>query len=279
MAKKSTKTLMKPSKATVALSSYSQFIKSLKEKVRSAQLKASIAVNQELIKLYWELGKDVVERQEKEGWGSKVIEKIAKDLQNEFPGIEGFSRTNLFRMRAFYTAYKIVPQAVGQLDDLPIFRIPWGHNAIIIEKVENVKERLWYANMTIEEGWSREELIGSIKRHWFKRYGKAITNFEARLPALQSRLAQEATKDPYYFDFLELNDAHVEKDVEDGLLDCIEKFMRELGQGFTFYGRQVPLNVGGKDFYIDLLFYNVKLRCYYVIELLCGAPHKSSYVA
>lgn len=267
MAKKSIKSLAKASKTSVSLSGYSQFIKSLKEKVRSAQLRAFLSVNRELIQLYWEIGKDVVDRQEKDGWGSKVIERVAKDLQSAFPGVEGFSRTNLFRMRAFYLSYKIVPQSVGQLEALPIFRIPWGHNAIIIEKIENVNERLWYANMTIEEGWSREELIGSIKRHWFKRYGKAITNFESRLPALQSRLAQEATKDPYYFDFLELKDAHVEKDIEDGLLDRIEKFMRELGQGFTFYGRQVSLEVGGKDFYIDLLFYNVKLRCYYVIEL------------
>lgn len=264
MAKKPTKSLIK---ASTSLSDYTQFIKSLKEKVRSAQVRASLSVNRELIRLYWEIGKDVVERQERDGWGTKAIERVARDLQNEFPGIEGFSRTNLFRMRAFYLAYKLVPQPVGQLEALPIFRIPWGHNAIIIEKIGNIKERLWYANMTIEEGWSREELIGSIKRRWFQRHGKAITNFEERLPDPQSRVAQEATKDPYYFDFLELKDAHVEKDIEDGLLDCIEKFMRELGQGFTFYGRQVHLEVGDKDFYIDLLFYNVKLRCYYVIEL------------
>lgn len=156
---------MKPSKASLTLSGYPQFIKSLKEKVRSAQLKAAVAVNQELIKLYWELGRDVVERQEKEGWGSKVIERIAQDLQNEFSGIEGFSRTNIFRMRAFYTAYKIVPQPVGQLENLPIFQIPWGHNIAIIENVKNMSERLWYVNMTIEEGWSRDELIGSIKRN------------------------------------------------------------------------------------------------------------------
>jgi predicted nuclease of restriction endonuclease-like (RecB) superfamily len=156
---------------------------------------------------------------------------------------------------------------VRQLEDLPVFSIPWGHNIAIFQQLKTEQERLWYANMTLEEGWSREELIGSIKRHWFKRYGKAITNFKARLPDPQSRLAQEATKDPYYFDFLELSDAHVEKDVENGLLDHIEKFMGELGQGFTFYGRQVHLEVGDKDFYVDLLFYNVKLRCYYVIEL------------
>jgi predicted nuclease of restriction endonuclease-like (RecB) superfamily len=267
MAKKPIKSLTKAPKTSIALSDYSQFIKSLKEKVRSAQLRAFLSVNRELIQLYWEIGKDVVNRQEKDGWGSKVIERVAKDLQNAFPGVEGFSRSNMFRMKAFYLAYEKVAQAVRQLEKLSIFSIPWGHNIVILQQLKTEKERLWYANMTIEEGWSREELIGSIKRHWFKRYGKAITNFKAQLPATQSRLAQEATKDPYYFDFLELKDAHVEKDVEDGLLDRIEKFMRELGQGFTFYGRQVHLEVGGKDFYIDLLFYNVKLRCYYVIEL------------
>lgn len=188
MAKKTTKALMKSSKAFLTLSNYSQFIKSLKEKVRSAQLKASIAVNQELIKLYWELGRDVVKRQEKEKWGSKVIERIAQDLQNEFPGKEGFSRSNIFRMKAFYLAYEKVAQSVRQLAELPIFSIPWGHNIAIFQQAKSENERLWYANMTIEEGWSRDELLGSIKRNWFKRYGKAITNFEARLPSPHSHL-------------------------------------------------------------------------------------------
>ena len=252
---------------SLPLLGYSKFIISLKEKVRSAQLKASMSVNRELILLYWEIGKDIVSRQETDGWGSRVIERIAQDLQNEFPGVEGFSRTNLFRMRAFYNAYQIIPQAVGQLEELPIFRIPWGHNAAIIENIKNIKERLWYANMVIEENWSRDELIGSIKRNWFKRYGKAITNFESRLPNPQSHLAHQMLKDPLHFDFLELKDEHIEKDLEDGLLNHIEKFIRELGQGFTFYGRQIHLEVGDKDYYIDLLFYNVKLRCYFVIEL------------
>ena len=246
---------------------YSTFIVSLKKKVRSAQLKASFSVNRELILLYWEIGKDIANRQKIDGWGSKIIECIAKDMQNAFPGIEGFSRTNLFRMRAFFIAYQIVPQAVGQLENLPVIRIPWGHNVAIIELVKGIKERLWYANMAIEEGWSRDELIGSIKRHWFKRYGKAITNFETHLPSPQSHLAQQTLKDPLHFDFLELKDEHIEQDLEDGLLDHIENFIQELGQGFTFYGRQIHLVVGEKDFYIDLLFYNVKLRCFFVIEL------------
>jgi predicted nuclease of restriction endonuclease-like (RecB) superfamily len=264
MAKKSTKSLTKTS---VSLSDYSRFIKSLKEKVRSAQLRASLSVNRELIRLYWEIGKDMVERQMNDGWGTKVIERVTRDLQNEFPGVEGFSRTNLFRMRAFYLAYRIVPQPVGQLEDLPIFRIPWGHNSIIIEKIKNAKERIWYANMTIEEGWSRQGLLDAIKTSWYKRYGKAINNFNERLPNPQSTLARDTLKDPYNFDFLELTNEHVEKDVEQGLLKHVEKFMRELGQGFSFVGRQVHLQVSDKDFYIDLLFYHLKLRCFVVIEL------------
>lgn len=264
MAKKTAKNLIKD---YVSLTDYSLFIKSLKEKVSSAQFRASFAVNHELIRLYWEIGKAVVECQRKVGWGTKVIEHIARDLQNAFPGISGFSRTNIGRMRSFYLAYSIYPQTVGKLEKLPIFRVPWGHNIAIIENVKNLRDRLWYANMTIEEGWSRDELIGSIKRKWIKRYGKAITNFKKRLPSSQSHLAQQTLKDPLHFDFLEIKDEHNERELEDGLLDHIEKFMRELGSGFTFYGRQVPLEVGGQDFYIDLLFYHVKLRCYFVVEL------------
>lgn len=170
-------------------------------------------------------------------------------------------------MRAFYLAYKIVPQAVGQLEELPIFRIPWGHNSIIIEKIQNIKERLWYVNMTIEEGWSRQSLLDAIRTSWYKRYGKAITNFDKRLPKPQSNLARDVIKDPYNFDFLELTNEHVEKDIERELLKHIEKFIRELGQGFSFVGKQVHLQVSDKDFYIDLLFYHLKLRCFVVIEL------------
>jgi predicted nuclease of restriction endonuclease-like (RecB) superfamily len=261
------KKLIQKTGAVVAHSEYAKWIASLKNKIRSAQLKAAISVNREMIKLYWEIGQDIAHKQEREAWGTKIVERVAKDLQNEFPGIEGFSRTNIFRMRAFYLAYAIVPQAVGQLENLPVFNIPWGHNAVLLEKLKNREERLWYANMTITEGWSREALIDSIKSKMHKRYGKAITNFHERLPALQSRLAHETLKDPYNFDFLELAKDHIERDVEDGLLNHIEKFIGELGQGFSFVGRQVHLEVGGKDFYLDLVFYHLKLRCFVLIEL------------
>lgn len=261
------KALIKSSKIEVSHSDYVKFITHLKEKVRLAQLKAAVFVNRELIQLYWEIGKDIVEKQKKDGWGTKVIGRVSRDIQNEFPGIAGFSETNIGRMKAFYLAYSISPQVVGKLEDLPVFNIPWGHNIAIFESVKILDERLWYANMVISEGWSRNALIDSIKIKAYKRYGKAITNFKERLPDPQSQLAQDTLKDPYNFDFLELREKHVEKDLENGLLDHVEKFMRELGQGFSFVGRQVHLQVSDKDFYLDLLFYHLKLRAFIVLEL------------
>ncbi len=160
--------------------------------------------------LYWEIGKAILEKQEKDGWGTKVIERVARDIQNEFPGVEGFSKTNIGRMRAFYLSCSIYPQAVGKLEKLPFFSIPWGHNVAILENLKTPEERHWYANMVISEGWSRSALIDSIKAKSFKRFGKAVTNFRERLPSSQSRLARDSLKDPYVFDFLELREGHLE---------------------------------------------------------------------
>lgn len=261
------KALSAAKKVEISADNYTKFICSLKAKIRSSQIKAAIAVNKELIKLYWEIGKDIVEKQEQEGWGTKVLEKVAKDLQNEFPGIEGFSRRNMFRMKAFYQAYEKVPQAVALLEDLPIFSIPWGHNALILEKIEDTAERLWYASKAIEHGWSRSMLTIWIENGLYNREGKAITNFKTALPAPQSDLAQQSLKDPYVFDFLTLHKEHLEKDLEDGLVNHIQKFLIELGQGFAFVGQQYPIKAGEKDLYIDLLFYHLTLRCYIVVEL------------
>lgn len=195
-------------KIKISSANYTKFITSLKTKIRSAQVNGAIAVNRELVKLYWEIGKDILEKQEREGWGSNVLEKVARDLQNEFPGVEGFSRRNMFRMRAFYHAYAKVPQAVAQLDNLPIFSIPWGHNALILEKVKNTAERLWYASKTIEHGWSRSMLTIWIENNLYRREGKAITNFKVVLPTPQSDLAQQTTKDSYVFDFFTLQGAY-----------------------------------------------------------------------
>lgn len=252
---------------TAMPSDYVGFITNLKEKIQSSQFKAALSVNREMIRLYWEVGKDIVGKQEKDGWGSKVIERVARDLQNEFPGIEGFSRTNIGRMRAFYLAYSIYPQAVGKLVDLPIFNLPWGHNIVLLESLKDLNERIWYANVAISQGWSRYALIDAIKGKLYKRQGKAITNFHARLPSPQSCLAHDTLKDPYNFDFLELTNDHIEKDLEGGLISHVEKFMREMGQGFSLVGRQVSIKVSDKDFYIDLLFYHLKLRCFVVVEL------------
>lgn len=257
-------------KEETSTAEYSKLIKSLKAKIRSVQIKAAVAVNNELIKLYWEVGKEIVEKQEKEGWGRKTLERVAKDLQNECPGIEGFSRANIFRMKAFFIAYEKVAQAVRQLESLPIFDIPWGHNILLVQKLKNNDERLWYASKTIEHGWSRSMLTIWIENGLYRREGKAITNFEAALPAPQSDLAQQTIKDPYVFDFLTLHKDHLENELEAGLVKHIQKFLIELGQGFSFVGQQYLVKAGEKILYIDLLFYHLKLRCYIVVELKAG---------
>lgn len=221
---KSKKTVSK--RQNIVSTDYAKFVTQLKKKIRSAQFKAALAVNRELIRLYWDIGREVVERQEKDGWGSGVIDRVARDIQNEFPGIEGFSKTNMGRMRAFYLAYSISPQAVGKLEDLPIFNIPWGHNIAIFEGVKSLDERLWYVNMVIQEGWSRNALVDSIKIKIYKRHGKAITNFQDRLPDPHSRLAHDTLKDPYNFDFLELAREHIEKDLEEGLLKTCWRYFK-----------------------------------------------------
>lgn len=267
MANKSFSTIKR---GEVSSAEYTKFIRSLKAKIRSAQIKAAVVVNCELIKLYWEVGKEIVEKQEREGWGSKALERLAKDLQNEFPGIEGFSRANIFRMKAFFRAYEKVAQAVRQIESLPIFDIPWGHNILLIQKLKNNGERLWYASKTIEHGWSRSMLAVWIENDLYRREGKAITNFKTALPAPQSDLAQQTIKDPYVFDFLTLNKDHLENELEAGLVKHIQKFLIELGQGFSFVGQQYLIKAGEKNLYIDLLFYHLKLRCYIVVELKAG---------
>lgn len=267
MAKKSYTAVKKRDTSSIE---YSKFIASLKVKIRSAQIRGAIAVNRELINLYWDIGKEIFERRELDGWGNNALDRISKDLQREFPGIEGFSRRNMFRMKAFYQAYAKVPQLVAQLKELPVFSIPWGHNALILEKVKNTAERLWYAQKTIENGLSRSMLTIWIENDLYYRDGKAITNFKTSMPSVQSDLAQQALKDPYIFDFLTLHKEHLEKELEEGLVKHIQKFLIELGQGFSFVGQQYPIKAGKKDLYIDLLFYHLKLRCYIVVELKAG---------
>lgn len=255
---------------------YFSTLAELKQRVREAQLKAATSVNKELIQLYWNIGKTIADKQEKNGWGSNAIERLAHDLQKEFPGVAGFSRANVFRMKAFFLAYEKVAQPVRQFDVLPIFQIPWGHNIVLLQKIKDTEERLWYAEKTTTYGWSRSALEDWIKSDVYRREGKAITNFSSKLPSPQSKLAQETLKDPYCFDFLTLADDHHEKDLEQGLIDNIQKTLMELGQGFAFVGRQVHLQVGESDFYIDLLFYHLKLRAFVVCELK-STPFKPEY--
>lgn len=244
---------------------YENFLQSLKSRIATAQVKAALAVNSELVLLYWQIGRDILERQKTQGWGAKVVDQLSKDLRSAFPEMKGFSRTNLLYMRSFAENYpdeQFVQQAAGQ--------IPWFHNCKILDKVKSAEQREFYIQKTIENGWSRDVLVWQIESKLFERQGKAITNFELTLPKPQSDLANQLLKDPYNFDFLTLHDEAVERDLEKALVDNIQKFLLELGVGFAFVGRQYHLEVGGQDFYLDLLFYHLKLRCFVVIDLKTG---------
>ena len=246
-------------------SGYADWLADLKGRIHTAQQRATLAVNRELVLLYWQIGRDILQRQAAQGWGAKVIERLAQDLRVAFPEMKGFSRANLMYMRAFAQAWpdaEIVQQAVGQL--------PWGHNLVLLTQLKDPELRLAYAQNAIAHGWSRNVLNIHIETRRLERSGQAITNFEARLPQPQSDLARESLKDPYRFDFLGLSDEAHEREIEGALVKHVTEFLLELGAGFAFVGRQVLLDVGGDDFFIDLLFYHLKLRCYVVIELKAG---------
>ena len=266
---------------------YATLLADLKARVRAAQLRAALSVNRELILLYWDLGKTIVEAQKTKGYGKQVVERLAADLQKEFPGTAGFSPQNVWFMRSFYLAWPAMPQKLPQVvresknailsqpvrelatsaPPAPISELPWGHNRLLLTKLETPAIRLWYAHKTIEHGWSRAVLTHHIETQLHKREGKAVTNFQRTLPPPQSDLAEQTLKDPYNFDFLTLHsDAH-ERDLEQGLLDHIQKFLLELGVGFAFVGRQYHLEISGQDYYLDLLFYHLRLRSYVVIDL------------
>ena len=263
---------------------YHEFLEDIKTRVREAQVRATLSAHRELIDLYWYIGKSIVERQMAEGWGKSIVERFSRDMQTGFPGIEGFSRQNIWKMRGFYVAYtegvSNLSQAVRDLDgtNLPqaVREIPWGHNIELLSKVKDPLQRLWYAKMAVEHGGSRAVLVHQIETGLFERQGKAVTNFKRTLPPSQSDLAQQSLKDPYTFDFLTLADGFRERELEKGLLDHIQRFLLELGVGFAFVGRQVHLEVEEEDFYVDLLFYHLRLRCYVVIELK-NTPFKPEY--
>lgn len=245
---------------------YAAWLAELKTRIHAAQQRASLAVNRELVLLYWQIGRDILARQDREGWGSKVIERLAQDLRNAFPDMKGFSPRNLKYMRAFAEAWPdagFVQQAAAQL--------PWFHLCTLIDKLKTPQEREWYLARAVEHNWSRNVLVIQIETRLRERSGQAITNFAERLPAPLSDLARESLKDPYRLDFLGLGEESQERELEGAIIQHITRFLLELGAGFAFVGRQVHIEVGGDDFFIDLLFYHLKLRCYVVIELKAGA--------
>jgi predicted nuclease of restriction endonuclease-like (RecB) superfamily len=246
----------------LAPDTYGQFLADLKGRIRTAQLRASMAVNRELVLLYWQIGRDILDRQQRENWGAKVIDRLAADLKRAFPDMKGFSPRNLKYMRRFaevWAGEEFVQQVAAQL--------PWFHNCVLLDKLSDREERIWYAKATIQHGWSRNVLVHQIESGRLHRQGKAVANFDRTLPAPQSDLARDITKDPYNFDFLTLGDDAHERDLERGLLDHLRQFLLELGVGFAFVGSQYRLAVGDQEFYIDLLFYHLKLRAYVVIDL------------
>ncbi|TWC11545.1 MULTISPECIES: YhcG family protein [unclassified Pseudomonas] len=254
-----------PTSLTTPPEGYGEWLADLKSRIHSAQQRATLAVNRELVQLYWQIGNDILTRQAQQGWGAKVIERLAHDLRTAFPDMKGFSRANLMYMRAFAEAWQdaaIVQQAVGQL--------PWGHNLVLLTRLKDPQQRLAYAQSAIAHGWSRNVLNIHIETRLLERSGTAVTNFDVSLPKAQSDLARESLKDPYRFDFLCLRDEAQEREIEHALVKHVTEFLLELGAGFAFVGRQVLLDVGGDEFFIDLLFYHLKLRSYVVIELKAG---------
>lgn len=285
---------------------YKNWLRELKQKVRQAQVKAAVQVNSTLLTFYWELGADIVERQKSAKWGSGFLNQLSADLMAEFPDMKGFSKRNLEQIRRWNLFYSepvancdtgcvaigkqpaaelpkearlpITKQAATQLGNhvissqtlAKLVQIPWWHNVVIISKCKEVTEALYYVQKTLENSWSRNVLTHQIESGLYQREGKAVTNFNETLPSPQSDLAQQLIKDPYNFDFLTLTEAYNERELETALIDHITKFLLELGAGFAFIGRQKALQVGEREFFLDLLFYHTQLHCYVVIELKTG---------
>ena len=251
----------------INIPTYITILEELKTKIKQAQYKAVISANKEMISLYWDIGETILIQQKRQGWGSKVIERLSQDLFKSFPGMKGFSSRNLKYMRQFarlYPDYVIVQEALAQLT--------WYHIITLMDKIKNENERLWYVSQTIQNGWSRNVLVHQIESSLYQRQkgARKINNFKNTLPASQSDLAQQTIKDPYIFDFLNISQNAKELELQSELLKHITKFLMELGAGFAFVGSQYHIEVSKKDFYIDLLFYHLKLRCYIVIELKTG---------
>lgn len=253
-------------------SDYGAVLDEIKRRIQQERLRVVMAANSAMVLLYWDIGQLILQRQDHAGWGARVIDRLAKDLRDAFPDTRGFSPRNLKYMRAFAAAWPdraIVQRVVAQL--------PWRQNLALIERLDNPKTRLWYAEQAIQNGWSQPILCLQIENRAHERQGKAITNFSAILPPADSDMAGQVFKDPYLFDFLGTADPRREREVEQALVDHIQRFLLELGTGFAFVGRQVLFEVGDQDFHIDLLFYHLKLRSYVVIELK-AVPFEPAFV-
>jgi len=263
---------------------YKTFIIDIKIKITQSQIKIATTVNSALLVFYWELGEMIFLKQKETKWGSKFIEQMANDLKKEFPSLKGFSRTNLFYIKKFYQFYstdlvqrggelkqnndtnQIVQLTVGQINNI-IFQIPWRHNIEILNKTKTIDEAIYYIKQTILNSWSKDTLALNIKTNLFNRDGKGINNFKNTLAKPQSDLAIQTIKDPYVFDFLTFDKPFIERDIENKLIDNITKFLLELGKGFAYIGKQYHLEIANQDYYLDLLFYHIELKCYVVIEL------------
>lgn len=287
-----------PISLTPPPSGYAEWLGELKARILNARLRAMLVVNRELVRLYWQIGHDILARQSAQGWGAKVIDRLSQDLRTAFPEMKGFSSRNLKYMRAFAAAWpdefvqqpaaplelgefvqqpaaqieigSICPPTGGQMVQAPLAHLPWSHHCILLDKLSCEEDRRWYAAKAIEHNWSRNILVMQIESRLIERSGGAVTNFSLTLPKPQSDLARESLKDPYRFDFLGLGEEAQEREIENALVKHVTDFLLELGAGFAFVGRQVLLDVGGEEFFIDLLFYHLKLRCYVVIELKAG---------
>jgi len=260
-----------PSKAGLP-KDYAAILGVLKQRIAHERLRVVLSANAAMVQLYWDIGRVILQRQAEEGWGAKVIDRLSSDLREAFPDMKGLSPRNLKYMRAFAEAWP--DRAIVQG---PLAQITWYHNIALLEKLDTPRERLWYAQMTVEHGWSQPILRLQIEGCAHERHGKAITNFPATLPPADSDMAAQVFKDPYLFDFLGTADPRREREVEQALTDHIQRFLLELGAGFAFMGRQVHLEVDSQDFYLDLLFYHVRLRCYVVVELKAG-PFDPAFV-
>ena len=252
---------------------YIGWILNLKQKIQQSQIKAAIQVNSALIEMYWDLGKEISERNFENTYGSGFFLKLSKDLRTEFPEIKGLSESNLKYCKRFYQFYNQTDKNRQQVvDDLMhhIFLIPWGHHIVLITKCKTQAEAHFYIGKTIENGWSRAILINMISGKLFESQGKIINNFSKTLPDYDSELVRETFKDPYIFDFINITENHKERELEKELTENISKFLIELGSGFAFVGKQVEISVGNQSFFIDLLFYHIKLKRYIVIELKTG---------